>query len=139
MRHVPESLDLMHDMPTIEEARGINLARLHADLRKLEECLQCLNELTEEERGQAGESPTTPRPVLLHFEKYRSEIGVLFEESSKFLSEATRDFQSVCQYYGEASPPMDPELFFGEASSLAKSVQSALASLSKHRRRAVAP
>jgi vacuolar-type H+-ATPase subunit I/STV1 len=164
LARVPESLELVQDLPTIEEARTINLPRLLADLKKLEECLTILQELIVDEK-EATKTKETNKAALTEQEvksetakpieeegnkaintllKYQSEISKYYETAKIRLTSGISDFNEVCRYYGEATGEgestftIDPEQFFGEIIGLMKAIQQVTSSASgKHRRKAL--
>jgi hypothetical protein len=159
LSRVPESLELVQDLPTIEEARTINLPRLLADLKKLEECLTILQELINDEKeakkqkevkkgSKDGGEEDDQNKAVGSLLKYQSEISKYYEIAKRRLTLGISDFNDVCRYYGEvtagggaeggSTSTMDPEQFFGEIIGLMKAIQQVTTSSSgKHRRKAV--
>lgn len=156
---VPESMEISNDMPSIEEAKSINLPRMNADLKKLEECVSILQELIDDEKNSPSKSPIqkpseepadlppppdSPKSVdqaskaLTNLTKFITEVGKYLDEAKAKLTSAVKEYSDMCQYYGETYPPMEPEIFFGEVITLIKTIQTFVTNAQgKHRRKAV--
>lgn len=118
LQRIPESLELSSDLPSVDEARGVLLARLAANVKKLEESVATLLDLQKEENNT--QASTNIVAALAEVQRYCQDAGTRH-------SQALTDFIQMCQLFGETCPPMDAESFFGELSALCKALGVAVA------------
>lgn len=145
LSHIPEALELSNDMPSIDEARTVFINRLGMDVKKLEETLALLQEVQEHDKKHK-ENPSKLdfdekilEASLQHLEQHLEHVKKLCQTAKERFELAQKDFVQLVAYFGDTSPPAEPDSFFGELSSLCKSLQAATASAStKQRRKAVA-
>ncbi len=136
---IPEALELSTDMPSIDEAKGVMLNRLSADVRKLEEAVALFTELLADDTNE-NKDKDSPTVGMKNLTSQLEESKKLYSKAKERFELAQKDFVQCCAYYGESSPPMEPEPFFGELIALCKSLQAATAVAgTKQRRKAVAP
>jgi hypothetical protein len=137
--HVPEAVGISSDMPSAEEAKNVNLNRMSVELKKLDECITAVQEFLDDEKSkQTTTGGVEPTKAFTNLTKYHQELVKYVEDAKKLLTVAIKDFTEVCQYFGENSPPMEPEGFFTEIISLLRTVQTVVTtSQTKSRRKAV--
>lgn len=133
LQRIPESLNLAQDLPTVDEARGVLLGRLAANVKKLDETVALLQELLAAEGNAAATVAAKNLTQALH------ETQRWAQDASTRHSQALGDFVALVAFFGETSPPVEAEQFFGEVSALCKAIAAAVATASsKTRRRALA-
>lgn len=144
LSHIPESLELSNDMPSIDEAKSVFLNRLSADVKKLEETVALLQEIMEHDKKEKElkEKAETDEKVLdaalKNLEKHLDQVKKLHTTAKERFELAQKDFLQLVTYFGETSPPAEPDTFFGELSTICKGLQAAAASANtKQRRKAV--
>jgi hypothetical protein len=135
---IPEALELSHDMPSLDEAKGVMLNRLSADVRKLEEAVGLLSELLTDDTSD-NKDKEVPSIAMKNLTTHLEELKKMHQLSKERFELAQKDFIQCCAYYGESSPPTEPEALFGELSALCKSLQVAAATAAgtKQRRKAL--
>lgn len=133
LQRIPESLNLAQDLPTVDEARGVLLGRLAANVKKLDETVALLRELLAAEGAAAATVAAKNLSQALHeTQRWAQDAGARH-------SAALGDFVALVAFFGETSPPVEAEQFFGEVSALCKAIAAAVAAASsKTRRRALA-
>lgn len=129
LQHVPESLELQSDMPSIDEAKSVLIPRLNADLKKLQECLVTIEELLKDEndensKQQEKDINNLTSKTIKNLSEFQQELKKIYIRAEESFKAGTEEFASVCNYFGETVPPATPETFFGELSQLCKSLQN---------------
>lgn len=145
LSHIPEALELSNDMPSLDEARTVMMNRLAIDVKKLEETVALLQELHSHDLKQKEEAAKAESDDHKVFETALNNLNQLLEQIKKLTNSAKekfelaqKDFTQLVAYFGETSPPVEPETFFGELSTICKNLQAAASSAStKQRRKAV--
>lgn len=143
MSHIPEALELANDMPSIDEARTVQMTRLGIDVKKLEETLTLLQEVQDQDKKQKeniAKCDIDEKVIdlsLKNLEQHLEQVKKLHLTAKERFELAQKDFVQLVAYFGEASPPIEPEAFFGELSTLCKGLQTATAASTKQRRKAV--
>lgn len=136
VQHVPESLDFQNDIPSVDEAKGVLVPRLSADLKKLNECLLTIEELLADEQKVCDSIDNGN--AMNNLQEHHVEMKKIFSRAEDSFKSATVEFEKLCVYFGETVPPTTPELFFGELSQFHKSIQTISAAVGgKQRRKAV--
>lgn len=64
--------------------------------------------------------------ALVNLSSSFETLNSLFISAKSKLDVAQKEFLTLCQYFGEESPPMDPEKFFAEMNALCKALQDAI-------------
>ncbi len=128
--HNPEALEVLTDMPSIEEGRCVAFARLNADLKKLEEGNELMRSILS---SPPEEGPAALRNIASHL----GNTQKLCDRASKDLAEAQKEYKDLCIYFGEETlSTMDPEALFGQITSFARAVQAAqMIAVAKAKRR----
>jgi hypothetical protein len=143
IQRIPEALMLGQDMPSIEEAKGVLLPRLAANVKKLEETVALLQELLAAEQEKIskldeGTNAENNKLAEKNLQFALAETLKSTQDAQARHNQALADFVQLVQYFGEQSPPVEAEQFFGELSALCKSLATAVAVASnKSRRRAL--
>lgn len=133
VQHVPESLDFQNDIPSVDEAKGVLVPRLSADLKKLNECLLTIEELLADE--QKGTDSIDHGKTLTNLQECHAELKKIVSRAEESFKSATQEFEKLCVYFGETIPPTTPELFFGELSQFQKSIQTISAAVGGKQKR----
>lgn len=143
IQRIPEALMLGQDMPSIEEAKGVLLPRLAANVKKLEETVALLQELLAAEQEKISKLDEGTNAENNKFAEKNLQFALAetlksTQDAQARHNQALTDFVQLAQYFGEQSPPVEAEQFFGELSALCKSLAAAVAVASnKSRRRAL--
>lgn len=135
LAHVPEVLEVLNDVPSVDEARAVIFNRLVPELKKVEEGVAIMRQLKEAQTaaqiaadaasvskdgdavdkddgdGSVSTSKTATVFPPTHLDRYLAESMRLFSSASRDLVDAQRDFQDLCEYFGEEA--LDPEGLFG--------------------------
>jgi len=121
--HYPEALTVLHDMPSIDEARQVVFPRLTADVKKIEDCIDMMKSIMDYDRNNSDQPYTrlfvNSQPEkgslapIIHISRFYEEIMDLYTLCSTHLDEALEDYQDLCRYFGEEMG-VEPELFFGQ-------------------------
>ncbi len=112
---VPEALDLVHDMPSVTEARNVSLKQLSSDVAHLKEGMDLARELlmSNNKDGPIEEEGFDHEERTKTIARMSEELTLAHSKSSEAMVDAERDFAELCTYFGENPKDTSPQQILG--------------------------